>query len=69
VLFAILWHFPVAYYVETSGVILEALAYAMMRVVPGLLFGYLMLKGQNIIPSSIFHLFWNWNTLLWQLSF
>ena len=56
-LFAILWHFPVAYYVETSGVVLEALAWAMMRVVPGLLFGYLMLKSQNIIPSSIFHLF------------
>lgn len=67
-LFAVLWHFPVAYYVETSGVILEALAWAMMRVVPGLLFGYLMSKSQNIIPSSIFHLFWNWNTLLWQLS-
>jgi membrane protease YdiL (CAAX protease family) len=67
-LFAVLWHFPVAYYVETSGVVLEALAYAIMRVVPGLLFGYLMSKSQNIIPSSIFHLFWNWNTLLWQIS-
>jgi membrane protease YdiL (CAAX protease family) len=67
-LFAVLWHFPAAYYVETSGVILEALAWATVRVVPGLLFGYLMSKSQNIIPSSIFHLFWNWNTLLWQLS-
>ena len=27
-LFAVLWHFPVAYYVETSGVVLEALAWA-----------------------------------------
>ena len=67
-LFAVLWHFPVAYYVETSGVVLEALAWATLRVVPGLLFGYLMSKSQNIIPSSVFHFFWNWNLLLWQQS-
>jgi len=33
----------------------------------GLLFGYIRLKGKNIIPSSIFHLFHNWSTLLWQI--
>jgi membrane protease YdiL (CAAX protease family) len=68
-LFAVLWHFPVAYYVETSGVVLEALAWAITRVFPGLLFGYIMAKSQNIIPSSIFHFFWNYGILLWQLSF
>ena len=67
--FAILWHFPIAYYVETSGVVLEALAWALIRLPIGLLFGYTMLKSQNIIPSSIIHVFWNWNILLWQLSF
>lgn len=65
-LFAVLWHFPRAYYIETSGVVLEALTFAAIRIFPSLLFGYLMLKSQNIIPSSIFHLFYDYNTLLWR---
>jgi membrane protease YdiL (CAAX protease family) len=67
-LFAILWHFPLAYYYETSGVVLEAMVWASFRVFPGLLFGYIMLKSQNIIPSSIFHLFYNWSLYLWRIS-
>jgi membrane protease YdiL (CAAX protease family) len=64
-LFAIL-HFPVRYY-QHSGVALEALASALLVLPVGLLFGYIMLKSQNIIPSSIFHLLTNWNQLLWQI--
>jgi membrane protease YdiL (CAAX protease family) len=66
-LFAVLWHFPVAYYVETSGVVLEALALALTRFPIGLLLGYTMVKSQNIIPSSIIHLFNNWGAVLWTL--
>ena len=64
--FAVLWHFPAEYYAQ-SGTVLAALAGTLTRVPPGLLFGYLMLRSQNIIPSSIFHLFWNWNIILWQV--
>jgi len=67
-LFAILWHFPAEYYAQ-SGAIPDALVGTLTRFAPGLLFGYIMLRSQNTIPSSIFHLFWNLNILLWQLSF
>ena len=67
VLFAVLFHFPKSYY-ESSGVLLEALASASIRLFSGLLFGYTMLRSQNIVPSSIFHLFWNWSGLLWKSS-
>ena len=66
-LFAVLWHFPIAYYVETSGVVLEALAWALLRFPIGLLLGYIMVKSQNIIPSSIIHLFIDWNLVLWLI--
>ncbi len=65
-LFAVLWHFPSEYYAQ-SGAILAALAGTLTRIPPGLLFGYLMLRSQNILPSSIFHLFWDWNIILWQV--
>ena len=65
-LFAVVWHFPTEYYAQ-SGAVLPALAGTLTRVVPGLLFGYLMLKSQNIIPSAMFHTFWNWNIMLWQV--
>ncbi|UCH32471.1 MAG: CPBP family intramembrane metalloprotease [Candidatus Bathyarchaeota archaeon] len=59
-----LWHFPIYYH----GVVLETLASTFLVLVPSLLMGYIMLRSQNIIPSSIFHLFWDWNNmLLWQL--
>jgi len=66
-LFAVLWHFPVEFYLQ-SGDVLVTLVNALMRFVPGLLFGYLMLRSQNVLPSSILHLFWNWNLLLWELT-
>lgn len=59
-------HLPIRYF-EYSGVALEALASALLVLPVSLLFGYIMLKSQNIIPSSIFHLFANWSTLLWQI--
>ncbi len=64
-LFAVLWHFPRSYY-EYSGVVLEAFVAALLRFPAGLLFGYIMSRSQNIIPSSIFHLFWNWNIYFWR---
>lgn len=63
-----LWHFPRAYYYEASGDVLAALAWASMKVFLGLLFGYIMLRSQNIIPTSIFHLFYDWGILLWRIS-
>lgn len=61
-----LWHFPARYH-QFSGIALEALAGVLLFFPVSLLLGYIMLRGQNIIPSSIFHLFWNWNVLLWQI--
>ena len=63
-----LWHFPMCYY-ASSGAVLESLANALLRLPLGLLFGYIMLKSQNIIPSSISHALWNWSLLLWQMPF
>lgn len=66
-LFAVLWHFPSEFYMQ-SGAVLDALVSTLTRFAPSLLFGYLMLKSQNVLPSSIFHLFWDWGgALLWRL--
>jgi membrane protease YdiL (CAAX protease family) len=65
-LFAFLWHFPVAYYTQASENVLGALAFASERFFPGFLFGYVMIKSQNIIPSSILHLFYDWGVILWK---
>jgi membrane protease YdiL (CAAX protease family) len=64
-LFSLL-HLPTRYYLF-SGVVMEAFASALLVLPVGLLFGYIMLKSQNIIPSSIFHLLVNWSTLFWQI--
>lgn len=62
-----LWHFPMRYF-QYSGVALEALANIFVELFPiSLLLGYIMLKSQNIIPLSIFHLFVNLSSFLWQL--
>lgn len=63
-----LWHFPLAYYYEAFGDVLAALAWVLVRVFVSLLLGYIMLKSQNIIPSSIFHLFFDWGAYLWRIS-
>jgi len=65
-LFAVLWHFPGRYYMY-SGAVLEALASSLLVFPSGLVFGYLMMGSQNIIPSSILHLFGDWNYLFWQI--
>ena len=59
-------HFPTRYYLF-SGVILEAVMSSLLLLPISLLFGYIMLKSQNILPSSIFHLLANWSTILWQI--
>jgi len=60
------WHFTVRYF-RFSGAALEALASALLILPISLLFGYIMLRCQNIIPPSIFHLFYNWSGTLWQI--
>lgn len=64
-LFSLL-HLPTRYYLF-SGVVLEAFASTLLVFPISLLFGYIMLKSQNIIPSSIFHLLANSSALLWQI--
>jgi len=61
-------HFPTAYYYQAPGDAMASLAWVVFRVPVSLLFGYIMLKTQNIIPSSIFHIFVDWNVYLWQIS-
>ena len=59
-------HFPVRYY-QFSGVTLEALASTILLIPISLLFGYMMLRCQNTLPSSIFHVFYNWSGVVWQI--
>ncbi len=61
-------HFPTAYYYEATGDLLVSLAWILVRVPVSLLFGYIMLKSQNIIPPFIFHLFIDWSVYLWLIS-
>jgi membrane protease YdiL (CAAX protease family) len=59
ILFSLL-HFPVRYY-QFSGVPLDALASSLLLLPLSLLFGYVMLRTQNVIPSSVFHIIYNWS--------
>ena len=65
-LFAVLWHFPGVYYTQASGDVLGALAYSSLRFFPGLLFGYIMIRSQSMIPSSILHFLDDYNAVLWR---
>ena len=58
----VLFHLPRYYFL--SGDVLEGSALALLRLPVGLLFGYVMIKSQNIIPSSLIHLFTNWGGLV-----
>lgn len=62
------WHFAVVYYHAASGDVLATLAWCSVRVPFSLLFGYIMLKTQNIIPSAMFHLFYDWAIYVWGIS-
>ena len=64
--FGILYHFATAYYLEASQMVLMALAYSSLRVFGGILFGYIMMKAQNISASATLHLFFDWTTVLWH---
>lgn len=66
ILFAFL-HFPQRYFLY-SGVILEALSSVLLVIAAGLLFGYVMLKSQRIIPPTVFHIAANWTALFWGIS-
>lgn len=62
-----LFHFPLFYVV--SGDVFVGVAFALLRFPGGLLLGYIMLTSQNIIPSSIIHLFTNWGGTVFQIWF
>ena len=66
VLFALL-HFPQRYFLY-SGVILEALSSVLLVIAAGLLFGYIMLKSQNVVAPTVFHALANWTALFWAIS-
>ncbi len=65
-LFGVLWHFPRAYYFEASQMVLPALAWTVSRVFLGVLLGYMMVRSQNVVASSIFHTGLDWTTVLWR---
>ncbi len=61
-----LWHLPVNYL--TYGGVLEALSTSLLIQFPlGLGFGYMMIRSQNILPSSIYHLVYDWAPSFFQL--
>ena len=62
-----LLHFPQRYFLY-SGAVVEALASALLVCAAGLLFGYVMLRSQNVFSSSILHLIGNWSALFWGIS-
>ncbi len=66
-LFFALWHIPVSY-VYSSGVPLGTLLGALLRFPLGVGLGYIMLRSQNVVPSSIVHTFYNWVLELFNLA-
>jgi len=60
------WHLPINY--RLYGGIAEALGTSLLVQLPlGLAFGYIMIRTQNILPSSIYHLFYDWTPSLFQI--
>ena len=62
-----LLHFPQRFFMY-SGAVIDSLASALLVCAAGLLFGYVMLRSQNILSSSILHLIGNWSALFWGTS-
>ena len=61
-----LWHLPINY--RLYGGVLEALGTSLLVQLPlGLMFGYMMLRTQSIIPSSIYHLLYDWSPNFFQI--
>ncbi len=61
-----LWHLPINYLVY--GGVAEAFAGSLFIQFPlGLGFGYIMIRSQNILPSSIYHLFYDWTPSFFQV--
>jgi len=61
-----LWHLPANY--RLYGGTMEALGVSLLVQFPlGLAFGYIMIRTQNILPSSIYHVFFNWTPSLFQI--
>ncbi len=65
-LFFALWHFPAEYY-SFSGAVFPALTNILIVFPISLLFAYIMLRCQNILPGSIAHAFYDWRFLLWSV--
>lgn len=60
-------HFPQRYFLY-SGVILEALSSVLLIIAAGLLFGCIMMKSQNVLAPSIFHIIANFTALFWCIE-
>ena len=67
VLFAV-WHFGLDYYYATAGNVLATLVWTLIRIPFSLVFGYFMVKTQNIIPPALFHLSQDLAQWAWGLS-
>ncbi len=60
------YNFPLGYFCF-SGDIPLAMVYAVWRLSSGLLYGYMFHKSQNVLSSSIVHIFLVWGGLLFGL--
>ncbi len=60
------FHFPGSY-VMLSDDLLLALLSTLGRLGPALLAGYFYMRSRNVVPGAIFHLFYNWANVLWQV--
>ena len=65
-LFFVVYNFPLGYFCFSGDVPLS-LVYAIWRLSSGLLYGYTFHRSQNLIPSTILHIFLVWGGLLFGL--
>ena len=63
--FFALYHLPLLY-ILYSGDILGSLLGALLRFFPGLIFGYIMIRCQNLIAPSIFHIIYDYVIFVWH---
>jgi hypothetical protein len=65
-LFYAAYNFPLGYFCFSGDVLLAAV-YAVWRLSSGLLYGYTFHKTQNILSSTIVHIFLVWGALVFSL--
>lgn len=60
-----LYHYPLLYFLS-SGDILGSLSGALLRIFPGLIVGYLMIRSQNLVAPIIFHTIYDYLIFVWH---